>query len=117
MKKIFTLIICLMGMTVVANATDITPVENCIQYLLANHNNSQTLRANDMNASMDANHDGVINIQDVTTMINEMLRAQQANRAPEADIHEMIQQALKSDTGTPNIDDVTDAIEKKLQNK
>ena len=121
MKKIFTLLFCLVGMTLAANATDITPIENCINYLLVNHNNSHMLMANNMNANMDANHDGVINIHDVTTMINEMLRAQQAdgaNRAPadNVDINKLMKKVIESDE-EPNINDVTDTINEQLRNK
>lgn len=120
MKKIFTLLICLMGMTLAANATDITPIENCINYLLANHSNNEVIRATNLNAEMDANHDGVIDIQDVTFMIKEMIKAQQqANCAParDIDINGLIHEVLKTETETPNIDDVTDAINEKLREK
>ena len=113
MKKIFTLLICLMGMTFAANATD---VQDCINYLLSHHGEAQ--RLNTMNANFDANQDGVVNISDVTFMINENLRAQQTDMAParNTDIPALINEVLETETENPNIEDVAKAIKQNLDN-
>ncbi len=114
MKKIFTLLFCLIGMTVAANATDRATVDQCIQALLNGGNGNPTM-INTPN--MDANHDGVLNIHDVTFMIQEMLQAEEAEMAIQAsakgkvDIDALIKQVLETKEETPNIHDVTNAVE------
>ena len=121
MKKIFTLLFCITAMSFACNAQDLTPVQDCIQYLLAHNSSNQVLIASNANANMDANHDGVINIHDVTFMINENLKAaqvKQEGRAParnDSDVKKLIHEVLESETDTPNINDVTDAINEKLR--
>ena len=53
-------------MALVSNAN--TLHERCIEYLL-NNNAAPTLNATQQN-DLDANHDGVINMDDLTTIIN-----------------------------------------------
>ena len=59
MKKIFTLLFCIGAMALVSNAN--TLHERCIEYLL-NNNAAPTLNATQQN-DLDANHDGVINME------------------------------------------------------
>ena len=68
MKKIFTLLLCALAFGFAANA-DEAMVNQCINTVLDNNPVATTLTAPDM----DANHDGVINITDVTTLINQNL--------------------------------------------
>ena len=68
MKKIFTLLFCVAALT--AGATDTSMVERCVNVLLGNEVPSTTLAAD-----LDANHDGVISIADVTILIDMMLGA------------------------------------------
>lgn len=112
MKKIFTLLFCLVGMTMAANATDLTPVYQCARAVLSQNDN--TLMAT--NTNMDANHDGVLNIADVTFMISEILHAEQANLAPANDneIENLINEVLETPE-EPTVRDVTKAVNKKLQ--
>ena len=117
MKKIFTLLFCLVGMTMAANATDLTPVYQCAHAVLSHNGNTLMLN----NPNMDANHDGVLNIADVTCMINEILKAEQAeqpNCAPAngQDINKLINQVLETE-GDPTVKDVTKAINQKLQDE
>ncbi len=113
MKKIFTLLLCAAGMTFAANAYDQTSVDQCIDALLAQDNNTRTLTE----PSLDANQDGILSIADVTCMINEMIKAKVNAPKQEIDIQGIINQALKTETGEPNIYDVTDAVEKKTNDK
>lgn len=111
MKKFFTLLLCVAGMTVAANAEEITPVRQCIDALLAQDHNTKAVMA----PTMDPNHDGVLNIHDVTFLIDKQLKEEAMQNAPaqEIDINGLINEVLVND-GNPNIDDVTNAIEKKL---
>ena len=78
MKKIFTLLFCVGAMALASNAN--TLHERCIEYLL--HNNATTtLNATQQN-DLDANHDGVINMDDLTTIINMELAEAQMTLAP-----------------------------------
>lgn len=113
MKRIFTLLLCVVGMTLAANAYDQTNVDQCINALLAQDNNTRTVTE----PNLDANQDGILSIADVTFMINEMLQAKMNAPKEDIDIQGIINQALKTETGEPNIQDVTDAIEKKIKDK
>ncbi len=113
MKKIFTLLLCVAGMTFAANAYDQTNVDQCINALLAQDNNTRTLTE----PNLDANQDGILSIADVTCMINNMLEAKMNAPKQEIDIQGIINQALKTETGEPNIYNVTDAVEKKINDK
>lgn len=121
MKKIFTLLFCLTAMSLACNAYDLTTVNQCFDVMLTHNADNQMLAS----PNLDANHDGVINIHDVTCMIDEMLRAQQVERASNrasasndnVNIEKLMKEVLESETETPNIDDVTDAVNKKLRNE
>ena len=67
--------------------------------------------------NLDANNDGALTIDDVTTIIDEDLQAQQTRRAPakENEIKDMVNNMLNNVPPTPTIDDVTDAVDKKLK--
>lgn len=113
MKKIFTLLFCVVAVSFAANADNyVNRVEQCINALLGN-TSPTTLMIN----NLDANHDGALSIDDVTTMIDEDLQAQQTRRAPakENDIEGMVKNILNNEPPTPTIDDVTNAIDKKLK--
>ena len=115
MKKIFTLLFCFVGMAISANAADLTPVYQCA-YAVLSHNGNTMMMAN---PNLDANHDGVLNIADVTFLINQVLQAEQEeiNRAParDEDIEGLIHQVLETKGTPPTIQDATDAINKKLK--
>ena len=113
MKKIFTLLLCVAGMTIAANAYDQTNVDQCINALLAQDNNMRT----PTDPNLDANQDGILSIADVTCMINEMLEAKMNAPKKEIDIQGIINQALETKTGEPNINDVVDAVEQKIKDK
>jgi len=67
MKQIFTLILCLAGLS--AAAADIT-VEQCIGIALGN--NTATLNASALQQA-DINCDGIVDINDVTLLIDQRL--------------------------------------------
>lgn len=113
MKKIFTSLFCVFALGLAANATDIPLVDQCINVLLGVEQPTTLMAVN-----LDANHDGVINIHDVTTLIDQALKAE-ANRAPskDIDINALIKETLETQTGQPTIHDVTDAVDHNLKNK
>ncbi|MBQ9554770.1 MAG: hypothetical protein IJV05_00945 [Muribaculaceae bacterium] len=114
MKKLFTLLFCVATMSIAANASEITLVDRCINVLLGKEVPTKLMANN-----LDANHDGAITIDDVTTLIDIALAAQNVNRAPASDIDvdAIIDQAIKSETGEPNIHDVNKAVDHNLRNK
>lgn len=114
MKKFFTLLLCVAGMTFVANAEETPEIRACIDALLAQDPNTKML----MPPVMDPNQDGVLNIHDLTFLIDQTLReqAKQKTQAKDIDIKGLIHEVLVND-GDPNIHDVTDAINRKLNNK
>lgn len=112
MKKIFTLLFCVVAIGLTASAEDNSLIDRCINVLLTSE---QPTRA--MAADLDANHDGVISIGDLTALIDQKLAANQGNRAPETqvDVDALINEVLKTPTGEPNIHDVNEAIEHNLK--
>lgn len=115
MKKIFTLLLCLVALSAAADNDD--QIQQCINALLQKPNTAKLLMAN---PDLDANHDGVLTIADVTTLIDLKLQAQaEANRAPakQIDIDELAGKVIRSTTGEPNITDLNDAIDSNLKNK
>jgi len=112
MKKIFTLLFCITAMALAANAN--SRAEMCINALLGNHA-SASLNAIDL----DANHDGVINITDVTAFIDMDLQTAQAeaNRAPEQeiDVDAIARKVVEAEVAEPTITDVNEAIHKNLK--
>lgn len=118
MKKIFTLLFCAVAIGLAANATDTSLVEQCINVLLEN-NQSTELRASGDIAIFDANHDGVITIADVTTLIDQILMEEQANKAPAQmiDVEAIAKQVRETQTGEPTIKEVNKAIDHNLKLK
>lgn len=112
MKKIFTLLFCITAMALAANAN--SRAEMCINTLLGNHA-STSLNAIDL----DANHDGVINITDVTAFIDMDLQTApaEANRAPEQeiDVDAIARKVVEAEVAEPTITDVNEAIHKNLK--
>ena len=115
MKKIFTLLICMVACSFAASANNyVERVEQCINALL-NNTTPTTL----MMTNLDANHDGALNIHDVTAIIDEGLQEQQINRAPvqnqDNEVETIIHEMLDGVPPTPTIDDVTKTVDKKLK--
>ena len=113
MKKIFTLLFCVVAVSFAASADNYANrAEQCINALLGKISPT-TLMIN----NLDANHDGALSIDDVTTIIDEDLQAQQTRRTPakEKKIKGMVNNMLNNEPPTPTIDDVTDAVDKKLK--
>ena len=115
MKKIFTLLFCVVALTAAAN-TD-ARVEQCINVLLGNPASTQLMAAN-VGANLDADNDGMITIADVSALIDLNLQAQ-VNRAPaqEIDIDALAKEVVESPTGKPDISDLNEAIDENLKNK
>ena len=111
MKKIFTLLFCVVAMGLAAHADDNNLVDQCINVLLGGEQPTRSMIAN-----LDVNHDGIISIGDLTRIIDMQLEAQ-GNRAParEIDVDALIDEVLKTQTGEPNIHDVNEAIEHNLK--
>ena len=114
MKKIFTLLFCVAAVAFAAHADD-SLIDQCINYLV-NGTAQTTVKVSDL----DANHDGVINISDVTYLINKKLNEGQMNNAPaveqtEADV--IINNLLNDKDGTVSINEATEAINKELIKK
>ena len=116
MKKIFTLLFCVVALSAAAD-TD-AQIQQCINALLDNSASTTKLMA----ANLDANHDGVITIHDLSVIIDEALQAQaaQPNKAPAqevVDVDAIINKVLTTETGEPNISDVNQAIDHNLNQK
>jgi hypothetical protein len=116
MKKIFTLLFCAVAIGFAANATDEVMIDQCINTLLS-QDLSTPVRAIDVN--LDANHDGVLTIDDVTIFIDMKLEAQMQhiNRAPakNADVNALINEVLETQNDKPNIDNVKEAVDKNIK--
>lgn len=115
MKKIFTLLFCVAAMAFAANAQDDDAVQKCINIVLGNEQPTTTIKA----ANYDVNQDGVIDIEDVTLLIQANLEAkvQKAPAQEEIDIDNLVKEVLESKTGEPNISDVNRAIDQNLKRK
>ena len=118
MKKIFTLLFCVVAMGFAANASELPMVDKCINVLLGIEQPTAIMATN-----LDANGDGVINIADVTTLIDMALLAQQQNapaqqpQAGEIDVPAMINDMLDGEPPMPTINDVTDGIDHNIKLK
>ena len=115
MKKIFTLLFCVVALSAAANNE--AQIQQCINALLTQTPSTQMMAPN---ANLDADGDGVLTIADVTTLIDQMLLAQkEANRAPaqKIDVDALARQAVRSTTGEPNVNDVNEAIDENLKNE
>ena len=113
MKKIFTLLFCLVALSAAANNE--AQIQQCINALLTQTPNTQMMAPN---ANLDADGDGVLTIADVTTLIDQMLLGD-VNRAPakKIDVDALAKQAVRSTTGEPNVNDVNEAIDENLKNE
>ena len=114
MKKIFTLLFCVVATGIAANASDLPLVDKCIIVLLGVEQPTTLMATN-----LDANHDGIINIEDVTTLIDQAISENSVNRAPasEIDVETLINDVLATPHSDPSIKDVNEAIEHNLKNK
>ena len=114
MKKILTLLFCVVAMGFAANASDLPLVDKCINVLLGYEQPTAIMAAN-----LDANGDGVINIADVTTLIDMALQANQqkapARNDSEIDVQAIINDILDGEPPTPTITDVTDAVDHNIK--
>lgn len=114
MKKIFTLLFCVIAMGLAANASDMPLVDRCINVLLGNEQPTTLMAAN-----LDANHDGEITIDDVAVLVDNELQARTGgiNRAPaqDNDIDALVKKVLETKTDDPNIENVKDAVDHNLQ--
>lgn len=108
MKKIFTLLFCVVAMGFAANASDFPEVDRCINALLGIDQPTTLMATN-----LDANNDGVLSIADATALIDQALAANTINRAPaqKTDIDGLVKEALETKTGNPNIKDVQQAVD------
>ena len=115
MNKIFTLLFCVAAMALAASAQGDDAVQNCINIVLGNAQPTTTIKA----ANYDVNHDGVIDIEDVTLLIqaNNEAKVQKAPAQEEIDIDSLVKEVLQSETGEPNISDVNRAIDQNLKRK
>lgn len=115
MKKLFTLLFCMVALSAAANTQEL--IDQCIHALLTRPASPQLMA---VNPNLDADGDGELTIADVTTLIDQMLLAQkEANRAPaqKIDVDALARQAVRSTTGEPNVNDVNEAIETNLKNE
>lgn len=116
MKKIFTLLFCVVAMGFAANASELPLVDKCINVLLGNEQPTAIMATN-----LDANGDGVINIADVTTLIDMALLGQQQapaqQQAGEINVQAIINDMLDDEPPTPVITDVTDGIDHNIKLK
>ena len=116
MKKIFTLLFCVVAMGFAANASELPLVDKCINVLLGVEQPTAIMATN-----LDANGDGVINIADVTTLIDMALLGQQQapaqQQAGEIDVPAMINDMLDGEPPMPTINDVTDGIDHNIKLK
>jgi len=106
MKKIFTLLLCMVALS--AAASDIT-VQQCIDIVLG-VNNSQL---NAVRVDADRNNDGVVDITDVTVLIDEQLQLSgMRNNAPaRQDGDETLQQVVNGVLdGAREVNDVNERI-------
>lgn len=113
MKKIFTLLFCVVALTAAANNE--AQVQQCINALL---NNTATPQLMAPNANLDADNDGALTIADVTTLIDQMLTGEPSMApAQQIDIDALAKQVVRTNTGEPNVNDVNKAIDENLKNK
>ena len=111
MKKIFTLLFCVVALALSASANN--RVDQCIDVLLG-----KVVPTQAMAADLDANHDGVITIQDVSVIIDEALEEIRLNKAQAqkpANVNAIINDILDNEPPTPDISEVSEAIDQNLK--
>lgn len=116
MKKIFTLLFCVASLTAAASSNSLA--DRCISLLLGN-NAAPAITAPGNDTNLDANNDGIIDIDDVTVIIDNELMARNVNRAPaqDIDVDRMINRMLENEPPVPAIKDVDKAVENNLRHK
>lgn len=117
MKKTISLLFCVVAMAFAANASDNVLIDRCMNVLLNHEVPTGVIMAP---GTLDVNHDGAVTISDLTMLIDQSLQQQaQGNRAPaqQIDVEELVNQAVNSKTGDPNIQDVNKAIDQNLKNQ
>ena len=102
MKKIFTLIFCVMALCPLANANDDATIDRCINFILHADQTSMNFNV----ANLDVNHDGAINITDVTTLVNQNMQGNaparpMTKRNPKVNKGKLIPAAPISQLGEP----------------
>lgn len=115
MKKFFTLLFCITAMSIAANAADdANMVTRCMDALMNHEQPTSPMAAN-----LDANNDGVLNIADVTTLIDMNLQANQSLKAPakKGEVQTIIDDMLNNVPPTPTINQVTEAVDKTLEKR
>ena len=101
-----------MGLTVQAEEN---LVQECINAALNSNNPAKITQATER---FDLNHDGIVDVSDVTMIIKMTLEEQNVQAAAPAqkiDVDSLIREALQSTTGEPNISDVNRAIDHNLR--
>ncbi len=111
MKKIFTLLFCVVALSAAANVDE--QIQQTIDVLLNKANPAKLTAAN-----LDANGDGMLDIADVTYLIDQKLQGD-VNRAPakQIDIDKLADEIVRTTTGEPRVTDLNEAIDQNLKNK
>lgn len=114
MKKIFTLLFCVVAMALTASAgTDDGIIEQCINVVLGKDAPAKLTSPN-----LDVNNDGKIDVADVSRLIDMKLGKTAPVRtlipAQKIDVDKLIHESLQTTTGEPNISDVNRAIDHNL---
>ena len=114
MKKIFTLLYCVVAMAMTASANNL--IDQCINVLLGNEIPTKSVAT-----ELDANHDGVITIQDVSALIDlaleEQMQFKKAQSQKPIDVDALINDMLDNEPPTPKISEVSEAIDHNLKLK
>ncbi len=115
MKNIFTLLFFAAAMAFAASADTIDDgmVQKCIDVTLGKEVPTKLMAAN-----LDVNHDGVINVADVTLIIQSRSSqegVQAKAPAQRIDVEKLIKETLETTTNEPNLSDVNDAIDHNLK--
>lgn len=80
MKRIFTLLFCIGAIALASHADTPIKIERCVEYLV--YHNLQYQPSPAQLADLDADHNGIINMDDLTTLINiEVAKRNMAMRA------------------------------------
>ncbi|MBR5170546.1 MAG: hypothetical protein IKW85_08255 [Muribaculaceae bacterium] len=114
MKKVFTLLFCVVATAFAASANNDALIDRCINYVLGNDTNIAAPQTQEL----DANNDGVINITDVTTLINMKLqdeKVQKSSRHRVLKPQVLIDKVLNESPSKTTITTITDAINKDLE--
>ena len=69
MKRIFTLLFCIGAIALASHADTPIKIERCVEYLV--YHNLQYQPSPAQLADLDSDHNGIINMDDLTTLIDE----------------------------------------------